>query len=933
MKKFIPVFLALLLLQFCSKETGSDFKVRELKCNNLENPEGTGPDPVFSWIITSGIRGASQTAYQIILDLDAGALKSEAGCIWNTGKMLSSESVRINYSGPQLKPKTIYFWKVRIWDNNNRPSEWSNTASFITGLFNKEDWNDAQWIGYEEIPDSMILVPGIHKGIKIEGDIATKRTVIPYFRKEISLKKKIDEAIVFVSGLGHYELYINGNRIGDRYLSPGWTDYDKTCFFNTYDVTDELKRGSNAIGAIVGNGFYNINRERYYKLVITYGAPKLILKMKIRYTDGSEDTVISDRSWKTSPSPVTFTSIFGGEDYDARLEQPGWDQPGFDDSKWNNVILVREPSGELKPETDYPVKILQTFDPVSIFNPDTGIYIYDFGQNASGIISLKIKGQRGQGVRLSPSELIGPDSMITQKASGYPYYFSYTLKNSNEEKWRPRFTYYGFRYVQAEGAIPEGNPNPDNLPVITGLQMLHTRNSSPPMGSFKCSNDLFNRIYNLIGWAIRSNLASVATDCPHREKLGWLEQTHLMGNSIKYVYDIHNLYNKMIDDMIEAQLENGLVPDIAPEYVEFIGGFRDSPEWSSACIILPWDLYEWYGDIDAVKKAYPMMKKYMTYLGEISREGILVHGLGDWYDLGPEFPGEAQLTPKSVTATSIYYYDAKLLAKMAHLTGEKSDADYYNDLAKKIKTAFNKKFFDPVTKIYSTGSQTAYSMPLFFGMVDDNVRQDVVNNLVRSVNENGKALTAGDVGYRYLIKTLENEGHSQLIFEMNSKTDVPGYGFQMSKGATALTESWAGLVNVSNNHMMLGHIMEWLFSGLGGIKQADSSKAYKHIIIAPEIVGDITWVETTFKSVYGDILSSWKISDNNLTLKVKIPAGCRATIMLPLQDPGKIKEKNETLTKSSAIKNIRTEGNKTCFEIISGEYLFHSSVNNPVYSK
>ncbi len=397
-----------------------------------------------------------------------------------------------------------------------------------------------------------------------------------------------------------------------------------------------------------------------------------------------------------------------------------------------------------------------------------------------------------------------------------------------------------------------------------------------------------------------------------------------MGNSVKFVFDIHNLYNKMIDDMMEAQLENGLVPDIAPEYVEFAGGFRDSPEWSSACIILPWDLYEWYGDIGAVKKAYPMMKRYMDYLGTMVTDGILVHGLGDWYDLGPKSPGVAQLTPKPVTATSIYYYDAKLLSRMASLLGEESDADYFENLAEQIRTAFNKEFFDPETKVYSTGSQTAYAMPLFFEMVDDSCHGDVVKNLVKSIRDNNNALTAGDVGYRYLIRTLELEGESQLIFDMNSKTDVPGYGYQLSKGATSLTESWAGLTNVSNNHMMLGHLMEWFYSGMGGIRQDESSQAYKHLIIAPEIVGDITWAETTFKTVYGQVFSSWQITGNDLILKIRIPVSCTATIIIPQPDPGKITESDASLKSSGTVRDVRISGNKTCIDILSGDYIFRT---------
>lgn len=927
MKKIICLYVITFLLLSCIRKDYSDFYPADLKCNNLTDPAGIDTVPVFGWIISSEARGKVQSAWQIILDKDPENLNTGNEGQWNSGKVTSNQTSWITFSGPALEPATKYFWKVRIWDGDDKPSEWSKSASFITGLFEEKDWGGAKWIGYEEIHDSMLLVPGIHKGIKIEGDIATKRSIVPYFRKEFTIKKKIKEAFLFISGLGQYELYMNGSRIGDRFLSPGWTNYLKTCFYNIFDVTDELKKGSNAIGAIVGNGFYNINRERYYKLVITYGAPRLIVKMLIRYNDGTEDIIESDETWKTTPSPVTFTSIFGGEDYDARLEQPGWNKSGFNDENWNASLPVREPGGRLKAEGDYPLKVMQEFDPVNIYNPDSSIYVYDFGQNASGIIRLTVKGKKGQEVRLWPGELIGTDSLVAQRASGSPYYFSYTLKGEKEEVWIPRFTYYGFRYVRAEGAVPKGKSNPGDLPVIDGLQLLHTRNSSPASGYFKCSNELFNSAYNLIGWAIKSNLASVATDCPHREKLGWLEQTHLMGNSIKYEYDIHNLFDKMIDDMMEAQLDNGLVPDIAPEYVQFVGGFRDSPEWSSACIILPWDLYEWYGDIEAVKKAYPMMKRYLSYLGTMAKDNILSHGLGDWYDLGPNHPGVAQLTPISLTATSIYFYDAMLVSKMASLIGEKEDAANYSALAEEIKRSFNSTFFDPVLKVYSTGSQTAYSMPLFFGMVDDSLKPYVIDNLVKSINENNKALTAGDVGYRYLLRALEQEGQLQLIYEMNSKTDVPGYGFQLSKGATSLTESWAGLVNVSNNHMMLGHLMEWFYSGLAGIQQAADSKGYRHILINPGVVGDITWVDAAYKSINGEIACKWKRDNGNFHLDVTIPVNTTATIVFPNADPGKILDGETTIGASPSIKNIHAEGNKTYLDVPSGRYNLSSTTD------
>lgn len=887
----------------------------------MENPAGTGRIPDFSWITDSGERGQKQTAYQLIVSSERKSAAKLKDDLWDSGKIISGENAWISYGGKELLPGMVYYWRIRVWDKDDIPSEWSQAGVFITGLFDKDDWAGAKWIGYEEIPDSLLLVPGVHGNGNDLCNVALKKTVIPCFRKDLTLNKKVKKAIVFVSGLGHYELYINGNKIGDRFLSPGWTDYRKTCLYNTYDVTENLTSGSNTIGTIVGNGFYNVNRERYRKLVIAYGAPKMIFKMEIRYSDGSTEIITSDETWKTSPSPVTFSSIFGGEDYDARLEQDGWNKPGFADKEWRNAIISREPAGELRPESDYPLKYMETINHKKISRHNDSIRIYDFGQNASGIIRIRVRGEKGRQIRFFPGELLGEDSLVTQQATGSPYIFTYILKGDNEEVWMPRFTYYGFRYLQAEGALPAGRGGEGKV-VIEDIEMLHTRNSSPEEGSFECSNELFNSIYDLINWAIKSNFASVLTDCPHREKLGWLEQTHLMGNSIRYIYDIHNLYNKVVVDMMEAQLDNGLVPDIAPEYVPFSEGFRDSPEWGSACVILPWYMYEWYGDINIIKRAYPMMKRYVDYLSGMADKNILSHGLGDWYDLGPEFPGEAQLTPKKVTATSIYFYDITLLSRMAELTGEKEDAAYYAKLAEEVRISFNREFLNAKTKVYSTGSQTAYSMPLYYGMVDDSIRSAVVSNLLGSINENNKALTAGDIGYRYLLRVLEMEGQSQLIFDMNSRKDVPGYGFQLSKGASALTESWAALKYVSNNHLMLGHLMEWFYSGIGGIRQAEGSVAYRKIIIAPEIVGDIKWADASINTVNGKITSSWKIEDNNLTMKVKIPAGCLALVEIPQPDPEKITESGIQLTDSKELRISDTKGHKTICEISSGEYIF-----------
>ena len=927
----LVAFIACIFLSLTVSKQSTSLSISQLRCRGLVNPAGIGLNPDFSWILKISHRGQSQIAFQIIVGTDSDLIKNPSVRIWDSGKNHSTESSWIPYSGTSLTGGKEYFWQVRVWDENDMPSQWSKTGKFVTGLFSKQEWDKARWIGYEEIPDSLLLVPGVHGNGDNLGNIAKKRTTVPYFRKDFSIDKRISRAFVFVSGLGQYELYINGDKIGDHFLAPGWSDYRKTCFYNVFDVTENLKSGLNAIATIVGNGFYNINRERYRKLVIAYGAPKMILKLEIIFNDGSKKIIVSDDTWKTSSSPITFSSIYGGEDYDARLEQDGWNKPWFLDKSWKKALLVREPAGTLLPETIQPVKVSEIINYKKISMHNDSIYIYDFGQNASGIIKINVRGERGQKIRFTPGELIDEDSLVTQQATGEPYYFTYTSKGKNEEIWVPRFTYYGFRYVQMNRAAPSGYHNPHNLPVVENIDFLHTRNSSPEVGTFKCSNELFNKIYDLIKWSIKSNLASVATDCPHREKLGWLEQTHLMGNSVKFIYNIHNLYNKIIDDMIEAQLQNGLVPDIAPEYVPFDGGFRDSPEWGSACVILPYDMYQWYGDIETVRKAYPMMKKYIEYLKGMSDNYILTHGLGDWYDLGPKSPGEAQLTPKSVTATSIFFYDARLLAEMARLIGKKDDAIYFSNMAAEIRKAFNKEFFNPVTKIYSTGSQTAYSMPLCFGIVDEEYKKDVLKNLINSINENGKALTAGDIGYRYLLRTLEEAGQSQLIFEMNSKTDVPGYGYQLSRGATSLTESWAALKYVSNNHMMLGHLMEWFFSGIGGIRQELDSKSYEHILIYPEIVGDLTWAQTTFNTIHGEISTNWKIENAKFILNIKIPANCKAIVAVPQIDPEKVLESNQPVSLSKDIKNIKVSDGRTLCEISSGEYTFETTTSKKTH--
>lgn len=921
MKKCI---LMLFVLLSAYSGWGQQLQVVNLTTDRKINPLGTTLTPVFSWELICSHRGCVQTAFQLQVAED-----STSDVTKNTSARIKgsqSYDIAANVANLDLQPAHKYYWRVRVWDNHGKVSSWSDAAAFTTALSGKQDWGQARWIGYEDIPDSMRVVPGVHSGAdKFYGKHkARQRPVVPLFRKEFTGGNNIKRALLFISGLGQYEVSLNGERLGDNFLAPGWTDYDETVLYNTYDVTDRLKAGENALGVIVGNGFFNVNKERYKKLSVAYGMPRMICRLMITYADGTVKNIVSGNDWKTAPSPVTFASIYGGEDYNAGLEQKGWDQPSFNDAQWKQAMIVKETEKRLEPESDYPVKVMEILPVKSITQPAPGVYMYDYGQNAAGIVELKVRGKKGQTVKLIPAELLNANKLSNQKATGSPYYFSYTLKGDGEETWRPRFTYYGFRYVQVEGAVPDSVSNTE-LPKIIHLNFLHTRNAAPATGNFSCSNELFNRIHTLILWAIKSNLQSVVTDCPHREKLSWLEQDYLMGNSIRHSYDISLLYRKLLDDMQEAQTDEGLIPDIAPEYVFFDDkgfGFRDSPEWGSAGVILPWYLYKWYGDKSALRSAYPTASKYVKYLQSRAENNILSHGLGDWYDNGPQRPGVAQLTPKALTATAIYYYDLVLLAKMGSMSGDPEGAKKYAALAAEVKKAFNKRFFDPVTRVYSTGSQTAMAMPLCVGLVEERYRRDVFRNLVDSIRHHDKKLTAGDIGFHFLVQALQEGGASQLLYEMNNRSDVPGYGFQLAKGATALTESWAALEQVSNNHLMLGHLMEWFYTGLGGITQQDSSIAYKAAIIQPEIVGDITWVKTSYKTFFGTIISEWEKNGDELIFHIVIPPNSKVLIKLPAMKDQTVTEGGLPLGKQGKVQLKGYEGGRIVMTAGSGDYQF-----------
>ena len=885
MKTKLTIFLFCLI--FLANHSALALEAVNLTTELMESPVALAEKtPRFGWQIMSDKNNVMQSAYAIeVFETTNGKDR----IYWKSGKVRSSESQLIPYSGtnPLIAGKK-YNWRVKTWDNKNKSSKWSKITSFR--MAPDDDFLNANWIGSISRKDANLPSGrGFHstemrnpekRALWAQVNPLSNKSI--YLRQSFETNKKIAEALVHVSGLGLYELSINGNKIGKSEFAPLLSDYDKTVYFNTFDVTENLVSGENALGVLLGNGFYNVQGGRYRKLLISFGPPTLFLKLSIRYTDGSAKEIVSDKNWKFSYSPITFNCMYGGEDYDATREQKGWDKPGFDDSKWLPVVVQEAPKGILRPQQTTPVKIMERYSIRKTTKLADKKYVLDMGQNLSGFPEINVSGNKGDTIRLTPGESLNEDGSVSQKQTGSKHYYEYILSGNGDETWHPRFSYYGYRYIQVEGAVMKDDRlSSSKTPVLKNIVSCFIYNSAKNISSFESSNKIFNDAHYIIGKAVRSNMQAVFTDCPHREKLGWLEQVHLNGPGLYYNYDLRTYIPKVMQDISDAQLPNGLVPSIAPEYVEFDGAFRDSPEWGSTSVIGPWMYYENYRDNSLIVKHYDVMKKYVDYLTSTAKNHIVSHGLGDWYDYHSEKAGFSKNTPIPLVATAHYYWDLILLAKSAKMVGNKADELRYNALAQQVKSAFNNEFFDETTHQYGSGSQASNAIPLFLDMVDSNNKKPLLDNLVKDIQKHGNKLTTGDVGNRFLFQTLAQNGLNELMYTMHNHEDVPGYGYQIKFGATTLTEQWNPSFGTSWNHFMMGQIDEWFFKWLAGIQFDPKNPGYKKIIINPQIVGDLNYVSASTESLYGKISVDWKRENGLFNLKVNIPANTEAMVILP----------------------------------------------------
>jgi len=893
--------------------------------------------PRFTWVLSAndtGVRGQAQQACRVVVASTAAAAGVGHGDVWDSGRRSTAAmSITPDYD-LTLSPQTPLHWAVLVWDQHGRSSGWSKPAAFTTGILDSRDWR-AGWIAATA---DHPIPPGPPPAINTEPPVGPH--ALPLFRREFAAAKSVARAIVCVSGLGQYELRINGNRAGTGVLNPGWTDYRKTVLYDTFEVTPLLQPGANTLAVLLGNGMYNVEKYpgRYTKRVGTFGQPKLILQLKLVFTDGSEEFIVSDSSWQTRSGPIVLSHTYGGEDFDARLEPVGWDRPGGggdsgDTAGWLPAIPVEGPGGQLRAQNVPPIVIARTLTPAAIKKP-AAVYVYDLGENFSGWPKIVVRGPAGRTVKLLPGELLDSDGLVTQRSGnarpGNEVSFSYTLKGGTDETWAPRFTYYGFRYIQVEGATPEEDAAPGDV-VLVSLQGEFLHADLPRTGYFDCANPLLVRIHELITQALLSNTMSVLTDCPQREKLGWLEQTHLNADTVFYNEDAVTLYEKMLCDMQDSQLPDGMVPEIAPEYLAFLNAdgtnsiFRDSPEWGAAIVLSPWATYRYTGDLRILADGYPSMQRYVKYLSTRLQDGLLDFGLGDWYDIGPKPPGEAQWTSRALTGTAIYCEILRALAQIARILGHDADASRYTSDASSATRIFNARLFDSHTNQYDRGSMTANAMPLAIGLAPEDCRAAVLANLVADIRAHGNHVTAGDVGFHYVVLALMENRRGDVLYDLLSRMDAPSYGNQLAQGATSLTEAWDANPQKSQNHFMLGHAETWLYGGLGGIRVDFSRATESRIRIAPQPVAGVGSAAIRYRSVLGDIATSWRKDGGRLRLHAEVPPGAMAQIELPASKVSDITESGAGLKRARGILRVSaSDSHQVILVVGSGSYDFEA---------
>jgi alpha-L-rhamnosidase len=900
-----------------------------LRCEYLVNPQGIDATPPrLFWQLepaSPAVHGRRQTAYQVLVAANETDLRHDQGDLWDSGKVMSDESVQITYSGKPLNSQQACGWKVRVWDENDRVSAWSQPAHWTMGLLQPDDWK-GQWIGFDEPAGGQTRnLPGA-----VADESEARWLAARWLRKEFPLSRTVKRATVYFSGLGLSELYLNGRKVGEDVLSPGLTDYDKRVFYVTHDVTGLVRAGRNAVGVILGNGRFYAPRVRIPTRTRSFGFPKLLLQLEVEYTDGTRDVIVSDASWKlTTAGPIQANNEYDGEEYDARREMPGWANAGFDDSAWSSAQVVSAPGGKLAAQMIEPIRVTGTLKPVALTEPSPGVFIFDLGQNMVGWCRLEVRGPAGTRVRLRHAETLKPDgTLYLDNIRGAKVTDIYTLKGKGLEVYEPRFTYHGFRYVEVTG-FP-------GKPALAALEGRVVNDDLAGAGEFSCSQPLINHIYRNILWGVRGNYRSIVTDCPQRdERQGWLGDRSAESKGEAYLFDIAALYGKWTQDMADSQRPSGSICDVCPAYWPM---YNDDVTWPSSAVIIPGALLDQYADTGVVARMYPSMVKWVDHMSGFIKDGIIAKdNYGDWC-VPPSDPKvihskePALQTAPEILATTYFYHCLKLMAHYATVLDKSADAQRFDQLAEQLKTALNGKFYNQQAGYYGNGSQTACVLPLAFDLVPEAGRGRVFQHLVEKITQETKGhIGTGLVGGQWLNRVLTEGGRVDLVYGFATNTAYPSWGYMVDKGATTVWELWNGdtadpAMNSGNHVMLVGDFLIWLYEDLAGIQSDPAQPGFKHILLRPQPVGDLKWVKTSLRSLHGLIRSDWKIEGGTLQWKITVPPNTTATVNVPTTDPALVKEGGRQAGTAAGVKFLRRTEAEAVYEVQSGTYEFRSPV-------
>ncbi len=904
-------------LMLCGQTFAADITLQKLRCEMLINPQGIDvTQPRLSWQLNSSGRNIKQTAYEVLVASSAAKLAANQGDLWTSGKVNSGESIMIPYQGKALKSGTACFWKVKVYTNNG-DSNWSQPARWSMGLLLPGDWK-AKWIGWE-------------KGFAWDSVSKFSRLSARYYRKEFAAANQIKRAVAYISGLGHYELYVNGAHIGDQVLAEMPTDYNKSVQYSTYDVTANVKAGKNAIAAVLGNGRYFTMRPKYKpKKVKEFGFPKMLLQLDIEYQDGHHQIVVSDQTWRmTADGPIRSNNEYDGEEYDARKELTGWNKVGYQDTKWFKPELTPAPTSTLVAQMSEPIKVMQTLKPKKINELKPGTWIMDMGQNMTGWIKFKVKGKRGDKVTLRFAETLQKDgSLYVANLRDAKVTDIYTLKGGAEETWHPIFVFHGFRYVEVTGY--PGKPTESNF---TGEVMYDALATT---GSFETSNDVINQVYQNTWWGVAGNYKGMPIDCPQRnERMPWLgdRATGSLGES--FIFDNEKLYAKWLNDIEESQTAEGAIPDVAPAYWNY---YSDNMTWPGTYILIADMLYKQYGDLRPVELHYASMKKWLTYMRTKYMKDYIVtkDKYGDWC-VPPESlelihaKDSSRTTDGQLIATAYYHRMLFLMKRFAKLLNKEEDAKEFSALSIKIADAFNAKFYNAQTQQYDNGTVTANLLPLYFDITPVANRKPVFNNIVQRVLTTDKGhIGTGVIGTQWLMRCLTEYGRPDLSYRLATNKDYPSWGYMAERGATTIWELWNGdtanpSMNSGNHVMLLGDLIVWYYQNLAAIKAGINQPGFKQIIMKPTMVDGLKYVTASYQTPYGLVKSAWK-KGSNFTWDISIPANSTALISIPAKSADDVTESGKKATIAEGLKFVKMDGGMAVFEAGSGSYNFKSDL-------